>query len=100
MIEIYNAKTGRTEKVQHVWVQTAISKHKEHIHDDKRSAAVVEQQNDANSKTALAAKQRVLSFLTMSADDNFFKATWTLQTVDKVKRQNFHCLCTGRPVGG
>ncbi|CAK9039024.1 unnamed protein product [Durusdinium trenchii] len=39
MIEIYNPKTGKNEKHQHVWVQTSISKSKEQIFDDKRSAA-------------------------------------------------------------
>ena len=38
---------------------------------------VIEQSKDANSKAALAAKQRTLSFLTMSADETFFKVSGT-----------------------
>ena len=73
MIEIYNPKTGKNEKHQHVWVQTSISKSKEQIFDDKRSASVVEQSKDANQKTLAAARQRALSFISMSADETFFK---------------------------
>ena len=77
MIDIYDAKIGRVERVQHVYVQVEIKKSKEFIHDDKRSASVVEQSKEANTKAALAAKQRTLSFLTMSADETFFKASGT-----------------------
>lgn len=75
MIEVYDAKTGRMEKLQHVWVQTDVSKKKEHILDSKRSAIVQEQAQEANAKSVLAAKQRALSFFTMSADDNHFKVS-------------------------
>ena len=39
IIEVYDAKTGRVERLQHVYVQVEIKKSKEFVHDEKRSAS-------------------------------------------------------------
>lgn len=73
---MYNAKIGKFEKHQHVYVQMGIEKRKEQIHDEKRSSSCVEQSKSATAQTFNAGRQRAISFLSMSADETFFKAAW------------------------
>ena len=67
-----NRKTGEYEIRDHIYVRTEIYRKNEHAQAEKRTSSRTEVVNNPSAKAAAAAKQKVVSFVEMAADDEFF----------------------------
>ena len=77
--KILNRKTGTYEDHLCMYIDIGLEASKDQVAAEKRQASVVSTKSNADAKTVQRAKSEVLTFLSMSGDDQFFAVSWLIE---------------------